>query len=107
MIQGTRILHTASLGFEVKGTLLIPMKPLLILPFHEVFLHFRRTKGMPFIGATVAWVMTLVMIVGGILIVFAFGISFGNDVVHQWTVSILIAVFTNMTLTQSIPVKLS
>ena len=105
MIQGTRILHTVSLGFEVRGTLLIPMKPLLILPFHEVL--FRRTKGMPFIGATVAWVMTLVMIVGGILIVFAFGISFGNDVVHQWTVSILIAVFTNMTLTQSIPVKLA
>ena len=104
MIQGTRILHTVSLGFEVRGTLLIPM---LILPFYEFVFHFRRTKGMPFIGATVAWVMTLVMIVGGILIVFAFGISFGNDVVHQWTVSILIAVFTNMTLTQSIPVKLS
>ena len=62
---------------------------------------------MPFIGATVAWVITLVMIVGGILIVFAFGISFGNDVVHQWTVSILIAVFTNMTITQSIPVSLA
>ena len=71
---------------------------LTVLPF------CRRTQGWPFVGVMVAWIIALVVIVGGILVVFAFGISFGNDVVHQWVTSIIVSLFVNLTITQSMPV---
>ena len=65
---------------------------------------FRRTVGWPSMGRIVAWLICLICIGGGAAIVFAFGISFGNDLVHQWVTSIITSIFTSLLLTQPIQV---
>ena len=69
------------------------------------FVVTRRSQGWPFIGSIVAWIIALVVNIGGILIVFAMGISMGNDIVHQWVTSIIVSIFVNLIFTQSLPVS--
>eukprot|EP00095_Tigriopus_kingsejongensis_P009158 maker-scaffold798_size95657-snap-gene-0.28 protein:Tk09158 transcript:maker-scaffold798_size95657-snap-gene-0.28-mRNA-1 annotation:"polycystic kidney disease protein 1-like 2-like" len=50
------------------------------------------------------WLICLICIVGGAFVVFAYGLSFGNDQAYQWMVSMISAFFFSILLTQ--PLKI-
>lgn len=47
-----------------------------------------------------AWVLVLVCILGGIFVVFSYGITFGNDKTYQWVVAMISSFFSSVLITQ-------
>ena len=43
-----------------------------------------------------AWVVTVICILGGAFMTLAFGLSFGNDKTYQWIVSEIFTFFTSV-----------
>ena len=52
-----------------------------------------RHFGLPFIFRIIAWILCAVSIVASCIFLVAYGITFGNDVTHQWLTSMIVAFF--------------
>ena len=52
-----------------------------------------RNFGLPFIFRIIAWIICLATIIASCIFLIAYGISFGNDVTHQWLTSMIVAFF--------------
>ncbi len=67
-------------------------------------MYVRRDKSWPTVGWAVSWLLCLIFIACGAFLVFAYCISFGNDVTYQWMVSVIISFFASVFFFQPIKV---
>ncbi len=56
------------------------------------------------VGWILAWLLTVICILGGAGLVFLYGLSFGNDVTYQWMVAVITAFFFSVFVFQ--PIKI-
>ena len=69
----------------------------------NTLLHSDR-KPWPVIAHICGWIIVLVFIIGGAVLSFAYGLSFGNDQTYQWVVALITAFFVSVLLTQPLMV---
>ena len=65
---------------------------------------FRVDKSWPAIVIIVSWILCILCILGGALMVFAFGVTFGNSKTYQWMTSMITSVFSSILITQPLKV---
>ena len=55
--------------------------------------YFRKPSGLPAYCYFIAWILTILFIIGGMGMVAAYGISFGNLKTYQWVTAMTVNFF--------------
>ena len=55
-----------------------------------------RSRGLPGYCYFIAWILTFILIFGGVALVAAYGISFGNLKTYQWVTAMVVNFFWNI-----------
>ena len=65
----------------------------------------RRRRALPAALALLGWAVVAVCILGGLFMVFAFALTFGNDVTYQFIVAEIFSLFTSILVVYPIYVR--
>ena len=65
----------------------------------------RRRRALPAALALLGWALVAVCILGGLFMVFAFALTFGNDVTYQFIVAEIFSLFTSILVVYPIYVR--
>jgi len=67
---------------------------------------FRPDKSWSPVAVVIAWILSFICIAGGSFVVFAYGVTFGNEKSYQWIVSMITSFFSSVLITQPLKVAL-
>ena len=73
--------------------------------YSEILFSAIHDSSWPSFTKVIAWILAFACIGGGSFMVFAFGVTFGNDKTYQWVLSIITSLFTSIFVIQPTTVK--